>query len=184
MFKKFKRFARGKPNSNRCVTIVGMNAVGKSNFGKRLASKLKLNRVDIDQEFLKRHGVIKKFISKNGEKEFRKLETQIILESLKPGNLIVTGGGAVESDEVRSALKDKSAVIWIKAGKEKVKKHIAEAKKERHEFADKDPDQIASALLAKRNPLYEEVANITIQEQVPFSQYLPVAIAELKKFNN
>ncbi|MDP7247399.1 MAG: shikimate kinase [Candidatus Peribacteraceae bacterium] len=181
--KLMRKFFRGnKKKSDRCVALVGMNAVGKSNFGKRLSSKLKLNRIDIDQEFIKRNGIIKDYISKNGEENFRKLESQIIIESLKPGNLIITGGGAIESDEVRSALKNKSAVIWIRAGKEKVKKHIAEAKKERHEFADKDPDVIASDLLAKRNPLYKEVADITIHERVPFSQYLTIAIAELGKF--
>ncbi len=181
--KLMQKFFRGnKSSTDRCVALVGMNAVGKSNFGKRLANKINLNRIDIDQEFIKHHGVIKDYIAKNGETEFRKIETKLILESLKPGNLIVTGGGAVESPGVRSALKNRSAVIWIKAGKDKVKKHIAEAKKERHEFADKDPEAIASELLAKRNPLYEEVANITIHERVPFSQYLPIAIAELGKF--
>ena len=54
--------------------------------------------------------------------------------------------------------------------------------KERHEFTNKDPELIATELLAKRNPLYEEVSDITIHENVPFSQYLAIAVAELGKF--
>ena len=63
----------------------------------------------------------------------------------------------------------------------KKKQRFRESRKERHEFADKDPEQIANELLSKRDPSYQEVADITIQERIPFSQYLPTAAAELNK---
>jgi len=164
-----------------CVAIVGMNATGKSNFGKSLASKLSLNRIDSDSEFRKKYGDIKKYIDENGFDSYRALEEKIIVESLRLGNVVVLSGGSIESEKIRSALKHAS-VIWIQAGKKRVVRNIKEAKSPRYEFSEGSPDEVAKSLIEKRNDLYKEVSDIVIREGTPYSKYCSTAIAELKKY--
>jgi len=167
--------------SSWCVAIVGMNATGKSNFGKSLASKLSLNRIDSDSEFRKKYGDIKKYIDENGFDSYRALEEEIVIESLHPGNIVVLSGGSIESEKVRIALED-VCVIWMQAGDKRVLRNIKEAEKARHEFSEGAPEEVAKSLLRSRNPLYEKVANIIIREKTPYSKYRSIALAELKKY--
>lgn len=171
-----------KPQNKWCVAIIGMNATGKSSFGKRLAAKLQLKRCDIDVLFKEQYGEIKSFIEREGQAAYRAHEEELIREALAPGSLIVLSGGAIESEGVRSALKEHAAVIWIRANKKRVLRNIGNAKKERHEFAGNEAKQTAKELLEKRNPLYEEVANIVIGQKVRYSHYLPYCIEGLQKF--
>lgn len=172
----------GAPRAQWCVAIVGMNATGKSRFGRTLASKLHMRRCDIDTAFVQQYGAIQDCIEREGHNAYRKYEEDLVLHSLKPGFVLVLSGGAIESEAVRLALKQKAAVIWIRAGKKRVMRNIRNAKRERHEFAGKDTEQTAADLLEQRDPLYQEVANIIIAESVRYSHYIPVAIAELGKF--
>ena len=74
-----------------CVAIIGMNAVGKSRLGKRIASKLGLKRCDSDTVFTKEHGNPQEYIKNFGWETFRKLEEEIVLGALQPGYLIIIG---------------------------------------------------------------------------------------------
>lgn len=165
-----------------CVAIIGMNATGKSNFGKTLSAKLRLKRIDTDNAFTKKHGGIDSFITQNGIDAFRHAEAKLVLSSLKPGHLLVLSGGAIETKEIRIALKKKAAVIWLKSGKKRIVKNIRAAKRQRHEFAERSIEEAASDLLKIRNPLYEEVASIIIDENVKYSEYLSTATTQLQKF--
>jgi len=159
-----------------------MNAVGKTRLGKRLASKLGLKRIDSDTVFSKEHGDPKKYVNDFGWDAFRKIEEEIVLEALKPGNLVVLGGGAIESDVIRNELKKDIAVIWISANPKRITKQIRKAKKRRPEFEEGDANKVSKELSDKRNSLYEEVANIKIHENIPFHQFVPIATAELRKY--
>tara|TARA_Y100000310_G_scaffold204046_1_gene204329 strand:- start:1542 stop:2132 length:591 start_codon:yes stop_codon:yes gene_type:complete len=183
MLKKTRRIiGRTKEdNTQWCVAIVGMNGVGKTRLGKRLASKLHLKRLDSDALFLKRHGDPKQYIKEHGWEAFRKLEEVIILNALKPGHLVVLSGGAIESETVRNSLKQNAAVLWIHAHPKRVTKQIREAKKERPEFAGGAVEHVAKKLVGERDHLYQEVANITIHKNIPFNQFVPISIAELRK---
>jgi len=162
------------------IVIVGMNGVGKTKFGKKLASKLHMKAIDSDSAFRKIHSDEKEFIQKNGWEAFRNIEQEIICEWLQPGFIIITGGGAIESPAVRTALKQYT-VIWMQAGKKRITRHLTEAKRPRPEFSDTDLKEHVKHLLEKRDPLYKEVATIIIQENVHFSKQVPVAMKELEK---
>lgn len=159
-----------------------MNATGKSTFGKRLSAKLNLKRIDTDTECTKQVGDIRNFIEAQGLKAFRKLEEEVIASALLPGNLVVLSGGAIETPAVRTVLQSQAVVIWIQAGKARVVRNITMAKKARHEFAHGAPQKVAAALLKKRTPLYESVADIILDESLPYAQYLPAAIAKLEAY--
>lgn len=160
-----------------------MNAVGKTNFGRKLAAKLGLRCIDTDAAFRKLHGKEAEYIARHGWGQFREAEAKIVLSSLLPGKVVVVAGGAVEAPAVRTALKAKAAVIWIQAHPKKVGRHIRAAKRPRPEFAGGVPEEVAKKLLEERTPHYEEIADIRIHPGVPFQQFLPIAIAELLKFH-
>ena len=163
------------------VAVIGMNAAGKTNFGKRLASKLKLQRIDIDTRFQQVHGDPEHFIEQHGWPAFRQAEGKIVSESLLPGALLVLGGGAVESETVRALLQEHALVIWMQSGLKRTVKHLSQAKRQRPEFKGTSLEERAKALLAAREPYYKELADITLLERLSFAEQIPVAIAEIKK---
>ena len=71
------------------LLLTGMMGVGKSTLGKRLAKKLKLKFVDIDEIIeAKEKNIIKKIFENKGENYFRKIEKTIILEELKKNMML------------------------------------------------------------------------------------------------
>lgn len=68
---------------------------GKSTIGRKLASKLNLQFVDLDEFIEEKHGEsISVIFSKTGENGFRKLEQDALNEVCSKSNLVIaTGGG-------------------------------------------------------------------------------------------
>ncbi len=168
---------------NRCVAIVGMNGVGKTSFGKRLASTLGMKRIDTDQLFEKTHGNTHDYIAKNGWETYRVAEEKIVLQALRPNHVVTLSGGAVESPSIRAALKDRAVVIWIQAGPKRIHKHLERAKVARPEFADGLHHDAVKTMVEARNPHYEDVADIVLFPSTSYAQQLPVALRELEKFS-
>jgi len=94
-----------------------MMGVGKSTVGRKLAKKLKLKFVDIDQIIESKEKTTINAIFKNkGEGYFRKIEKKITLEELKKINLVVAlGGGAFINKTIRKEIKDSSVSFWLDA---------------------------------------------------------------------
>lgn len=165
----------------RCIAIVGMNGSGKSVFGKRLASKLGMKRIDTDHVFDQKHGDHHQFIEKNGWESYRAEEEKIVLDALTPGHVVILSGGAIESPAVRAALKEHATVIWLQAGPKRIHKHLQRAKVARPEFAEGLHRGKVDELTQARDPHYEDVANIAIAPSVPFGGQIPFALKELEK---
>jgi|GEM_PF-2032061 len=160
----------------RCIAIVGMNGVGKSNFGKSLASKLHRTCIDIDKEFTKAHGDIHAFIATYGWEAFRLAEQEIIPARLKPQYVTVLGGGAIESVEVRRMLKEHALVLWMQGGHKQVRRNLTRAKVARPEFKEKNLSSAVKELLQARTPFYAEVADIVLPPNVRYSQQVSTVL--------
>tara|TARA_X000000368_G_C22663232_1_gene550591 strand:+ start:60 stop:554 length:495 start_codon:yes stop_codon:yes gene_type:complete len=92
-----------------------MMGVGKSTIGKKLAKKLKLKFVDIDQIIEKKEKMtIKEIFENKGENYFRKTEKKISLEELKNSNTVIAlGGGAFMEKSIRNGAKNLSISFWL-----------------------------------------------------------------------
>ena len=92
-----------------------MMGVGKSTVGKKLAKKMKLKFVDIDQIIeLKEKATIGEIFKNRGENYFRKVEKKITLGELKKINLVIAlGGGAFMNETIRKEVKDTSVSFWL-----------------------------------------------------------------------
>ena len=99
------------------LVLTGMMGVGKSTVGRKLAKKLKLKFVDIDQIIESKEKTTINAIFKNkGEGYFRKIETKVTLEELKKINLVIAlGGGAFINKKIRQEVKDSSVSFWLDA---------------------------------------------------------------------
>ena len=94
--------------------LIGMPGCGKTTIGKELAEKIGKSFVDSDEEIVKKEGIsIPEIFNLKGEKEFRKIESQVIKEiSAGQGLVIATGGGAVLNSENVDNLK-KNGIIYF-----------------------------------------------------------------------
>lgn len=98
------------------VVLVGMPGCGKSTVGKLAAQLLAKEFVDADEEIVKEADCsIPEIFEKDGEADFRTIETKV-LEKLgkRSGLVIATGGGCVTRQENYSLLHQNATILWLK----------------------------------------------------------------------
>ncbi|MBQ5897114.1 MAG: AAA family ATPase [Oscillospiraceae bacterium] len=107
----YQELLRTKKN----IVLVGMPGSGKTTVGKILSEKLGMPLFDSDEIIVKETGrEISEIFEKDGEKAFRKLESEAIFTlSGKNGAIISTGGGAVLSPENVKNLSKNGKVYFI-----------------------------------------------------------------------
>ena len=148
------------------IFLVGPMGAGKSAVGRHLARTLHLTFVDSDDEIEARTGVDIAFIfEKEGEEGFRKREAAAIDDLTKMDNVVLaTGGGAVINADNRTHLGGRGLVIYLYTS---VDQQEARTKKGRErpllENGNGDRRKILEELLAQRDPLYREIADIVIE---------------------
>lgn len=137
---------------------------GKSAVGRQLARMLHLDFVDSDDEIELRTGVDIPFIfEKEGEEGFRKREVNVIDDlSQKDGIVLATGGGAIVSPQNRNHLGARGFVIYLHTS---VDQQLSRTRKGRERpLLDKDdPRAVLEGLMAEREPLYREIADLTVE---------------------
>ena len=137
---------------------------GKSAVGRQLARLLHLEFVDSDEEIERRTGVDIPFIfEKEGEEGFRKRETRAIDDlSRRDGIVLATGGGAVVDPENRNHLGARGFVIYLRTS---VDQQLSRTRKgrERPLLDGDDPRAILESLMTQREPLYQEIADLTVE---------------------
>ncbi|MDP8079678.1 shikimate kinase AroK [Phocoenobacter skyensis] len=148
----------------RNIFLIGPMGAGKSTIGRQLAQLLGMNFIDSDTEIEQRAGAsIDWIFDLEGEAGFRKREEKIINELTKEqGVVISTGGGSVLSKENRNMLSARGIVIYLETTVDKQFERTQRDKK-RPLLQTEDPRAALEALAKQRNPLYEEIADITLQ---------------------
>ena len=139
------------------LVLTGMMGVGKSTIGKKLAKKLKLKFIDIDQIIeVKEKCTIREIFEKKGENYFRKIEKKITLEKLKENNLIIAlGGGAFINTSVRRKIKDSCVSFWLDLKVEILLDRLKNVTK--RPLLDKDQlEQSINKIYSERKKIYNE----------------------------
>lgn len=146
------------------LTLVGPMGAGKSTIGRLLAKELGLQFKDSDRVIEERTGAsIPLIFELEGEQGFREREQQVIAELMRQRGLVLaTGGGAVLRAENRSALAAGSQVIYLHASVEHQLERTARDRN-RPLLQTENPRQVLEDLLAVREPLYRELADIIIE---------------------
>ena len=136
---------------------------GKSAVGRQLARLLHLEFIDSDEEIETRTGVDIPFIfEKEGEEGFRKREVKVIDDlSQMDGVVLATGGGAIADAESRSRLGARGYVIYLYTS---VKQQLERTQRGRNRpmLDHSDPESVLDELMATRDPLYREIADLIV----------------------
>lgn len=144
--------------------LIGPMGAGKSTIGKSLARELKLEFFDADQEIEKRTGAdIGWIFDVEGEEGFRVRESKIIDElSQKQGIVLATGGGAILTPENRKHLAARGTVVYLfTTVEQQVERTLRDKRRPLLQEVD-DRETTLQDLMVDREPLYEEIADITV----------------------
>jgi len=99
------------------IILTGFSYTGKTKVGQKVAWKLGLKFLDIDEEIVRSYGKpIAEIFARDGEERFRELESKV-LERVCQGSdtVIATGGGAVMSAANRDMMLESGVVICLEA---------------------------------------------------------------------
>jgi shikimate kinase len=145
------------------VVLIGPPGAGKSSVGKALAKIAQLPFHDTDALIEERsQKKISEIFVDDGEPVFRKLEAEVVSESLQLlTGVLSLGGGAILDPKTQSLIQSSSAhVVFLDVS-------IAQAGPRVGFNKDRpllliNPRQQWLSLMEKRRPIYEELADFTV----------------------
>ncbi|GJI96457.1 hypothetical protein RugamoR57_31750 [Duganella caerulea] len=159
------------------VFLVGLMGAGKTTIGRILARKLGLRFIDSDHEIEARTGASIPWIFEiEGEQSFRRREADVIRELTAQQDLVLaTGGGAILNADSRAYLQSRGTVIYLRATVNSILQRTAHDKN-RPLLQTADPRKKLEELMAVRDPLYMEIADIVIDTGRPNVQSMVQSI--------
>lgn len=148
----------------RNIYIVGPMGAGKSTIGRHIAQQLHLEFFDSDNEIEERTGAeISWVFDVEGEEGFRVREAGVIDDLTQmQGIVLATGGGSVLTKEVRNRLSARGFVVYLETT---IDKQLARTQRDKRRplLQTDKPREVLEALAEIRNPLYEEIADLTVR---------------------
>lgn len=136
---------------------------GKTVVGRQIARRLKHQFLDSDHELERRTGVdIPTIFEFEGEEGFRSRESAVIDELTQGrGIVLATGGGAVLDPVNRRHLAARGTVIYLCTT---IDTQLERTSRDRNRplLQTSDPRTRLESLMAVRDPLYREIADIVV----------------------
>jgi shikimate kinase len=141
----------------RTIVLVGLMGAGKTNIGRRLATRLQLPFVDADSEIEAAAGeTIPEIFENRGEAAFREGERRVIARLLEgPVQVLATGGGAYMDAQTRGLIRERGISVWLRAELEVLLQRVAR-RSNRPLLKQGDPREVLSQLIERRYPVYAE----------------------------
>ena len=160
--------------------LIGYRGTGKTTIGKKIASKLNLQFIDLDELIVKNAGkTIPEIFAQEGEPKFREYETNALKQVCKENysskenlqkngtnpinasKVISCGGGIITKEENIELLKKHGFVVLLKAPPEIIFNRIY-GDKNRPALTNKDPMAEIKHMLEVRREMYEKAKNIEL----------------------
>jgi shikimate kinase len=153
------------------VVLVGLMGSGKTTVGRRLATRLDRHFVDADAALEAiTDRTIADIFQRDGEQGFRDLEADTFEELLEHHEpcVIAAGGGIVLRTENRERLRrGEVTTVFLDATPAFLASRIARKASRPLLAGEESPRAVLERLHAERLPLYEEVADLTVDVE-PF----------------
>ncbi|MCL2253346.1 MAG: shikimate kinase [Lachnospiraceae bacterium] len=142
------------------IILIGMPGCGKSTVGKALAAKLKYGFIDSDTVIEENCGKkLHEILFESGQDGFLEIENFINATLNAHNKVIATGGSAVYGNEAMDNFSQIGDIIYLKLSFKEISNRLGDLEtrgvvlKAGHTLED---------IYAKREPLYEKYAQITI----------------------
>jgi len=145
------------PAGTRPIALLGVRGAGKSAVGERLARRLGVPFVEVDQRIEQAAGLgLSEIFELHGEAYYRRLEREVLARMLADGDaMVVATGGSIVNDAANYALlAERARTVWLRAAPEDHWDRVVQQGDRRpmagspHAFAE------LRALLAAREGLY------------------------------
>jgi shikimate kinase len=148
----------------RVIVLIGFMGAGKSSVGRRLETHTGFPRFDTDEIIAAKFNLsIARIFEIHSEDVFRDAESEI-LRNFDPDRaaIIVTGGGIVLRTSNRELLRRLGLVVYLEADEETLFARVSR-RSSRPLLHTNDPRATMRELLQKRLPLYQEIADLTVE---------------------
>jgi XRE family transcriptional regulator, aerobic/anaerobic benzoate catabolism transcriptional regulator len=145
------------------VALIGLRGSGKTTIGKRLARRLRMPFVELDQEIERRAGLtLADIFPLHGEDYYRRLERDTLVDLLAvPQSMVLAvGGGLVTANETFSLLRRSSKTVWLKARPDDYWNRVMR-QGDRRPIETPHAREALRDLIARREPLYAR-ADLTV----------------------
>jgi shikimate kinase len=149
------------------VVLIGYRGTGKTTVAQQLALRLGWDWVDADVEIELQAGKsIVAIFADDGEQAFRDLESQVLATTIGRERIVLAaGGGIVLRDENRRLLRTAGKVVWLTADVATILARVAGDQTtagRRPQLTTAGGEAEVRQLLARRTPLYRELADLEI----------------------
>jgi shikimate kinase len=147
----------------RNIYLIGPMGTGKTAVGKHLGRLLGVPFVDSDAEIERLAGVdIPYIFEQEGEAGFRQRERDAIATLTRREPIVLaTGGGAILAPENRNLLRDTGIVVFLQTSLAQQLHRVGRGRG-RPMLKGVDMPQRLAELRAIRDPLYNEIADVTL----------------------
>ncbi|MFU8878415.1 MAG: shikimate kinase [Wenzhouxiangellaceae bacterium] len=148
------------------IFLIGPMGSGKTSLGRRVAPRLGLEFIDLDEELERRCGVeVAVIFEIEGEAGFRARESELLAEiARRRGCLIATGGGSVLSERNREVIRASGAVVWLRTSVAQQIRRL-ERDQRRPLLAAPDRENRLKQMADQRNPIYHELADVIFESR-------------------
>jgi XRE family aerobic/anaerobic benzoate catabolism transcriptional regulator len=145
------------------IALLGLRGAGKTTIGRRLARRLRLPFVELDQRIERASGLpLAEIFRLHGESYYRRLEQEQLQSILgeKGPVVLATGGGLVHSPESYALLRQRALTVWLRARPEDHWNRVVQQGDRRPMEARPQAMAELRRLLAAREPLYTQASHV------------------------
>jgi len=168
------------------IYITGYMGSGKSTIGKKLATKLGLLFIDLDQLIENKYRItIPDIFNRYDEDAFRLVEHNTLLETFTFDNAVIsTGGGTPCFYNNMDMINQHGLSVYIRMNEKSLYDRLINSKKKRPLLADKTPKQVMghiSKQLAERESYYLQSKLIVKWESMDIKTLVEVITNHMKE---
>ena len=171
------------------IYLMGYRGSGKSSVGRLLAQRLGLPVVDTDTLIESAAGQsIREIFSSEGEAGFRQREAAVVarVAAVTAPTVIALGGGAILRPDNQQIIGNSGRVVWLQGSPTSLLARITadQTTVERRPRLSphSDYDEIVE-ILAAREPIYRQLANLTVDTDRRTPDELVAEIADWLKMH-
>lgn len=147
------------------IFLIGFMGCGKSTLGRKLATKLGYELIDLDHHLEKIAGSsITAYFAEHGEDSFRRLESETLKTMHYPDNCVIsTGGGTPCFYDNMSWMNENGTTVYIQMNAFSLAKRLENGITKRPLLSGLSEEELIRFIAGKleeRNPYYQQAAHV------------------------